>query len=138
MKTVVLTCAAGLLLAACATNGGDNSKVRITDGPGTTKVGETPHGPMSDGEIRSAFGGKTFQYTKPDGNGIATFAGDGTLEIQDDTKGSITGSWRANGGALCESYNPNPAMPDGKAESCQTINNTGDAIYAGKDRYVGA
>lgn len=137
MKTAISLIAASLLLGACATSTGDNSKVRITNGPGATKVGETPFGPMTDSEIRAALGGKTFQYTKPNGNGIVTFGADGTLEIQDDTQGSITGSWRASGGALCETHSPGTSS-QGKPEACQTINNTGDAIYAGKDRYIGA
>ena len=136
MKTATMI-AGCLLLCACSTNGGDNSKVRITDGPGATKVGEQVNGPMTDSEIRAAFGGKTFQYTKPAGNGIATFNADGTLEIQDDTRGSLTGSWRASGGALCEALNPGDSLPGGAPEVCQKVNNSGDAIYAGKDRFAG-
>jgi hypothetical protein len=138
MKTAFLMAAACLLLAACAGGGGgDNSKVRITDGPGGTRPGDPVNGPMTDGEIRSAFGGKTFQYTKPAGNGIMTFNADGTTEIQDDTRGSLTGSWRASDGALCEALNPGPSLPEGAPETCQKANNSGDAIYAGKDRFAG-
>ena len=136
MKSAILAVAA-LGLAACATGGGDNSKVRITNGPGATPVGQAVNGPMTDGEIRAAFGGKTFQYTKAAGNGIATFNADGTTEIQDDTRGSLTGSWRASGGALCEALNPSASLPEGAAEVCQKANNSGDAIYAGKDRFAG-
>jgi hypothetical protein len=135
-RTAIATLASCLVLAACSSDG-DNSKVRVTDGPGATKVGEAVNGPMTDGQIRAALGGKTFQYTKPSGNGLATFNADGTMELQDDTRGTLTGSWRASGGALCESLNPGQGLPDGQPESCQTVNNSGDAIYAGKDRYSG-
>jgi hypothetical protein len=136
MKKMIWIAAACLALAACSSDG-DNSKVRVLSGPGGTKPGDAVNGPMSDGEIRAALGGRTFQYTKPAGNGLATFNPDGTMELQDDTRGTLTGSWRASGGALCETLNPSPDAPNGAPELCQKVNNSGDAIYAGKDRYSG-
>ena len=119
--------AAILLLAGCVGRDGPNPDVRVTDG-------NSGRGAMGDDAIRKVLSGKTFQYTRPEGNGIITYNADGTTEVVDDNKGSATGSWRADSGRLCESLNPSDAAPNGREETCQSFTNTGDAYYAGKNR----
>ena len=123
--------AAGLtalaVLTGCVGRDGPNPDVKVTDG-------NSARGALSDDAIRKALAGKTFQYTRPEGNGIVTYNADGTTEVVDDNKGNASGSWRADGGRLCESLNPSALAPNGREESCQTFTNTGDAYYAGKIR----
>jgi hypothetical protein len=123
--------AMGVLLAGCVGRDGPNPDVRVLD-----SAGGGGRGPLSDDAIRQSVSGKTFQYTRADGNGIITFNADGTSELVDDSKGAGTGSWRADGGRLCESLNPSDAAPDGREEICQAFSSTGDAYYAGKARFV--
>lgn len=80
-------------------------------------------------EIQAAIVGKTFQYTRPDGNGFISYNGDGSFEYQDDSKGSGKGRWSANGEQFCESYG-------GKPMECGVFKNTGDAYFAANSRLV--
>ena len=120
-----------LALGGCVGGGGPDRNVKVSNSSGSAS-----RGPLSDSAIRSAVSGKTFQYTRPAGNGIVTYNADGTTELVDDANGSATGSWRADGGNLCESLNPSDAVPNGREEDCQPFTNTGDAYYAGKARFV--
>jgi hypothetical protein len=135
-STRIFAVAAGLALAfglaACNKSDGNNDQVRVIDGAG----GAVARGPLGDDQIRAVLAGKSFQYTGAEGNGIVTYSADGTSEYQDDTKGTLTGSWRTGGGQLCESLNPSASLPDGRAEVCAPFSNTGDAYYAGKVRLV--
>jgi hypothetical protein len=121
-----------LVLSGCTKSEGDNAAVRVVDGAG----GTVARGPVGEDQIQSILSGKSFQYTGTDGNGIVTYNADGTSEYQDDVKGTMTGSWRASSGMLCESLNPSASLPDGRPESCSQFSNTGDAYYAGKVRLV--
>lgn len=121
-----------LTLAGCSKSEGDNAAVRVIDGAG----GTVARGPVGEDQIRAVLAGKSFQYTGAEGNGIVTYNADGTSEYQDDVKGTMSGSWRAASGMLCESLNPSATLPDGRPESCSQFSNTGDAYYAGKVRLV--
>lgn len=127
-----LLLAVALALAACAGPDGNNDQVRVIDGAG----GTVARGPVGEGQIQAILAGKSFQYTGTDGNGIVTYNADGTSEYQDDVRGTMTGSWRAANGMLCESLNPSASLPEGRPESCAQFTNTGDAFYAGKMRLV--
>ena len=119
----------GLALAACSTG---PSGVRITNG-GTSATTDKPVEPihnLSADEIRTAISGKTFQYTRSDGNGFITYNADGTFSYQDDAKGGGTGTWSANGSQFCESFGK------GAAQDCGDFKNTGDAYFAAKSRLV--
>ena len=75
-----------LALAACNTG---PKGVRITNNGTSATTDKTPV-PITDftaEQIRASISGKTFQYTRPDGNGFVTYNADGTFSFQDDAKG---------------------------------------------------
>ena len=112
------------LLGACNTG---PQGVRIVDG-GSSKQAE-PIRNLSAGEIQAVITGKTFQYTRADGNGFITYNADGTFTFQDDVKGAGNGTWSASGNQFCESY-------AGAPTACGDFKNTGDAYFAAKSRLV--
>jgi len=115
-----------LLLAGCSSG---NNNIRVTDGSSSSKPQPQPIRVLTAEEILSTVSGKTFQYTRGDGTGMITFNSDGTSAIQDDVKGSQTGTWSANNGELCESL-------AGAPMKCGAFKSTGDAYFSGKDRFV--
>ena len=117
-----------LALAACSNS---PKGVRITNGGTSATTDKTPV-PITDftaEQIRTAIAGKTFQYTRPDGNGFITYNADGTFSYQDDVKGGGTGKWTANGTEYCETFGKTPP-------ECGVFKNTGDAYFAAKSRLV--
>jgi len=120
--------AAALSLAACNTG---PTGVRITNGGTSATTDKTPV-PITDfnsEQIRAAISGKTFQYTRADGNGFITYNADGSFSYQDDVKGGGIGKWTANGTEYCETFEKNPP-------ECGVFRNTGDAYFAAKSRLV--
>ena len=117
-----------LALAACAQG---PSGVRITNNgtSATTDKTPVPITNFSAEQIRTAIVGKTFQYTRADGNGFITYNADGTFSYQDDLKGGGTGKWTANGTEYCETFGKAPP-------ECGVFKNTGDAYFAAKSRLV--
>jgi hypothetical protein len=117
------------VLAACS-NGANG--VRFTNGgSGTTANPQAqPVRALSNGEITSAISGKTFQYTRSDGNGFVTYNSDGTLSYQDDVKGEGTGRWAYKDGQYCETFGPTAQ------QECGEFKSTGDAYFAAKSRLV--
>jgi hypothetical protein len=126
-----LAVAAAIALAMAGCSGDGNKNVRILDGsPSSSNRPEPePIRTLSAEEIFTTLNGRTFQYTRADGTGLITFNSDGTSSIQDDVKGTQSGTWSANGGELCESIAGMPAR-------CGVFKSTGDAYFAGKDRFV--
>jgi hypothetical protein len=119
---------AALAVAACATG---PKGVRISkDGSSATssKQGQTIRN-YSASEVSSAIAGKTFQYTRSDGNGFITYNSDGSFEYQDDQKGAGTGRWTASGEQYCETFGS-------KAQECGIFKSTGDAYFAANSRLV--
>ena len=117
-----------LALAACNTS---PKGVRITNNGTSATTDKTPV-PITDftaEQIRTSISGKTFQYTRPDGNGFVTYNPDGTFSFQDDAKGGGMGKWSANGTQFCETWGKNPP-------ECGVFKNTGDAYFAAKSRLV--
>ena len=117
-----------LALAACSNS---PKGVRITNGGTSATTDKTPV-PITDftaEQIRTAIAGKTFQYTRPDGNGFITYNADGTFSFQDDAKGGGVGKWTANGTQYCESWGK--SLPE-----CGVFKNTGDAYFASNSRLV--
>lgn len=115
-------------LAACNTA---PKGVRITNGGTSATTDKTPV-PITDfnaDQIRAAISGKTFQYTRPDGNGFITYNADGTFSFQDDNKGGGEGKWTANGTQFCETFGKKPP-------ECGVFKNTGDAYFAANSRLV--
>jgi hypothetical protein len=127
IRGMVAAAATVLLLAGC--EGGANKNIRILDGSSSSQGEPQPIRTLSAEEIFSTLNGRTFQYTRAESTGLITFNSDGTSTIQDDLKGSQTGTWSANGGELCESV-------AGQPSKCGTFKSTGDAYFAGKDRFV--
>jgi hypothetical protein len=128
-RTLAAVIALSLALAAC--NAGGPKGVRITNN-GTSATTDKEPVPITDftaEQIRSAISGRTFQYTRPDGNGFVTYNADGSFSFQDDNKGGGTGKWTANGTEFCESWGKAPA-------DCGVFKNTGDAYFAAKSRLV--
>jgi hypothetical protein len=119
---------AALAVAACDTG---PKGVRISsDGTSATsaKAGQ-PIRNYSAAEVSSAIAGKTFQYTRSDGNGFITYNADGSFEYQDDQKGAGTGRWTASGEQYCETFGTMP-------KECGIFKSTGDAFFAAKSRLV--
>ena len=112
------------LLGACNTA---PQGVRIVDG-GSSKQAE-PIRNLPAGEIQAAITGRTFQYTRADGNGFITYNADGTFTFQDDVKGAGSGTWSASGNQFCESYAGAPTI-------CGDFKSTGDAYFAANSRLV--
>ena len=105
--------------------------MRITNNGTSATTDKTPV-PITDftaEQIRASISGKTFQYTRPDGNGFVTYNADGTFSFQDDAKGGGMGKWSANGTQFCETWGKNP--PEGGV-----FKNTGDAYFAATSRLV--
>lgn len=128
-STVVITCIASSVLASCATG---PKGVRVTN-DGTSAVSSQEGQPIrnfSSAEIASAIVGKTFQYTRTDGNGFISYQADGTFNFQDDNKGEGTGRWTASGSQFCESFG------NGQPMVCGIFKNTGDAFFAANSRLV--
>lgn len=125
---IAATAAIALALAACNSS---PSGVRITNNGTSATTNKTPV-PITDfnaEQIRAAISGKTFQYTRADGNGFVTYNADGTFSFQDDAKGGGVGKWTANGTQYCESWGK--SLPE-----CGVFRNTGDAYFASKSRLV--
>jgi hypothetical protein len=119
----------GLALAGCATG---PKGVRITNGGTsafTDKQGEKIRN-LSASEISTRIVGKTFQYTRKDGNGFVTYNADGTFDYQDDTKGEGKGRWSASGEQYCEAFGA------GGQQECGAFKTTGDAYFAANSRLV--
>lgn len=128
-RSSVLYClSASLLLGACAT--GPKGIRIVNEGSSAVPVqqGATIRN-FTAGEIQAAIVGKTFQYTRPDGNGFISYNADGSFDFQDDTKGSGAGRWTANGEQFCETFGKKPM-------ECGVFKNTGDAYFAANSRLV--
>ena len=117
-----------LLAAVVAGCSGSGSGVRILDD--SSKSVAEPIRNLAASEIESALAGKTFQYTRADGNGFVTYQSGGTFEFQDDVKGSGTGTWSVKEGQFCEAFGA------GAATECGEFKTTGDAYFAAKSRLV--
>ncbi len=117
------------VLAACS-NGANG--VRFTNGGSATAANTKaqPVRALSSSEITSAISGKTFQYTRSDGNGFVTYNSDGSLSFQDDVKGEGTGRWAYQNGKYCETFGP------AAQQECGDFTSTGDAFFAAKSRLV--
>ncbi len=129
LKNAIVVVAFALALVGCATG---PKGVRITNG-GTSafsdKQGEKIRN-LSASEISGRIVGKTFQYTRKDGNGFVTYNADGTFDYQDDTKGEGKGRWSASGEQYCEIYG------SGGQQECGAFKTTGDAYFAANSRLV--
>ncbi len=123
-----------LLLAVTALSACSNSPkgIRVVN-DGTSAIsaqdGQTIRN-LQGGEISSTISGRTFQYTRGDGNGFVTYNTDGTFNYQDDTKGSGTGRWTVDGEKYCETFGP------GAPQECGVFKATGDAFFAANSRLV--
>ncbi len=119
---------AAVAIAGCATG---PKGVRISnDGTSATSSKEgQPIRNYSAAEISSAIVGKTFQYTRSDGNGFITYNADGSFDYQDDQKGAGKGSWVASGTQYCETFGNKP-------QECGIFKSTGDAFFAANSRLV--
>jgi hypothetical protein len=122
----IIAVAAALAACSSAPKG-----IRISsDGTSaTTDRTPVPISNFTEDQIRSAIVGKTFQYTRADGNGFITYNADGTFSYQDDSRGGGTGQWTASGSQFCETYGTGPT-------ECGDFRNTGDAYFAAKSRLV--
>jgi hypothetical protein len=124
-----LVVALGAVVAGCNTG---PKGVRISkDGSSATssKEGQAIRD-LNSAEIGQRIIGKTFQYTRPDGNGFVTYNGDGSFDYQDDQRGEGKGRWTASGTQYCETFGPEAA------QECGTFRTTGDAYFAAKSRLV--
>jgi outer membrane murein-binding lipoprotein Lpp len=126
---VVAALAASLVLAGCSSG---PKGVRVTNG-GTSafsaKEGEKIRN-LSASEIQARIVGKTFQYTRKDGNGFVTYNADGSFDYQDDTRGEGRGRWIASGEQYCEVFGA------GAPQECGIFKTTGDAYFAANSRLV--
>ena len=118
--------AVAMLLAAC--NHGAQGVRFLSDGDKARAQAE-PIRSLTADEIRNAIAGKTFQYTRADGNGFITYGADGSFSFQDDVKGAGKGTWSVASGQFCETY-------AGAPTDCGEFKSTGDAFFAAKSRLV--
>jgi hypothetical protein len=125
IKSLILMSFAAALVA-CSTG---PSGVRFTKGASDKPQAESIRA-LSSGEITGAISGKTFQYTRADGNGFVTYNADGTMSFQDDLKGEGTGRWSYQNGQYCETFGATAA------QECGEFKTTGDAFFAAKSRLV--
>ncbi len=116
-------------LGGCATG---PKGVRFTDGPAasSSKPQAEPIREYTAAEIQTAVVGKTFQYTRADGNGFVTYNADGTFSFQDDTKGDGVGKWETSNDQFCEIFGAKAI------QECGEFKATGDAFFAAKSRLV--
>lgn len=129
LSAIVFLSIAGAALTACQSG---PKGVRVVNG-GTSAISATEGVKIRDfsaGEISDAIVGKSFQYTRPDGNGFVSYNADGSFEFQDDNKGAGTGRWSANGSQYCETFGA------AAAQECGVFKNTGDAYFAANSRLV--
>jgi hypothetical protein len=126
---IIFALGMSMFLVAC--NTGPKGVRIVNDGTSAIPAKEgVKISTFSSGQIKSAISGKTFQYTRPDGNGFVTYNGDGTFNYQDDSRGEGVGQWSASGNQYCETFGP------GAAQECGVFKNTGDAFFAAKSRLV--
>lgn len=121
--------AAALLLAACSQN---PHGVRVVNG-GTSAIPSKQGAAIrnfSGDEINQAVVGKTFQFTRKGASGFVVYNADGTLDVQDDQKGTSKGTWQASGDQYCETYKV------GTPAECGVFKYTGDAYFAANSRLV--
>ena len=131
VKTGILIALAALAvcMAGCASG---PKGVRVTNN-GTSafsdKQGEQIRNLTAE-EIRTRIVGKTFQYTRADGNGFVEYFADGTMTITDDAKGVSKGRWAASGEQYCETFGAKAL------QECGIFKTTGDAYFAANSRLV--
>lgn len=126
---VIAVAALAIGLAGCASG---PKGVRITNNGTsafTDKQGEKIRN-LTASEIRDRIVGKTFQYTRADGNGFVEYLADGTMTITDDAKGVTKGRWAASGEQYCETFGANAI------QECGIFKTTGDAYFAANSRLV--
>jgi acid phosphatase class B len=128
-KTAVPLLVAALALSACSST---PKGIRVTNGgaSATTSKQAQPIRLFTAAEIVQSISGKTFQYTRADGNGFVTYNADGSFDFQDDTRGAGKGRWSANGQQYCEMFGA------GKPQECGVFKYTGDAYFAANSRLV--
>jgi hypothetical protein len=117
-------------VSACASG---PKGIRFTDGASSTSSSKPTAAPIrkfTAAEIQSSIVGKTFQYTRSDGNGFVTYNADGTFSFQDDTKGDGTGRWETSNDQFCEIFGAKAI------QECGEFKSTGDAFFAAKSRLV--
>lgn len=103
--------------------------MRFLNGSSSPRPQAQPIQNLSGGAINSAIAGKTFQYTRPDGNGFVTYNANGTFTYQDDAKGQGNGTWSVSGNQFCETF-------QGRPQDCGVFKSTGDAYFAAQSRLV--
>jgi hypothetical protein len=129
LKNLVVLIIVAMSLAACASG---PKGVRITNN-GTSAFSDKPGEKirnLSASDIKARIVGKTFQYTRKDGNGFVTYNADGSFDYQDDAKGEGKGRWSASGEQYCEVFGA------GGAQECGIFKTTGDAYFAANSRLV--
>lgn len=127
---IVCVSVMALGVSACASG---PKGIRFTDGASSTSSSKPTAAPIrkfTAAEIQSSIVGKTFQYTRSDGNGFVTYNADGTFSFQDDTKGDGTGRWETSNDQFCEIFGAKAI------QECGEFKSTGDAFFAAKSRLV--
>jgi len=123
----VCVASVSLGLAACVSG---PKGVRFIDGAGGSQAKAEPIRQFTAAEIPAAIVGKTFQYTRSDGNGFVTYNADGTFSFQDDSKGEGSGKWETSNNLFCEIFGAKAI------QECGEFKSTGDACFAAKSRLV--
>ncbi|MCA0432690.1 MAG: hypothetical protein LCH46_05450 [Proteobacteria bacterium] len=126
-RLTAIVCVAAAL-AACQSG---PKGVRIVNNGSSAipqQQGVTQHN-LDGSQIGGAIIGKTFQYTRSDGNGFVSYNSDGSFDYQDDSRGNGSGRWAAAGSQYCEIWGNGP-------QECGVFKNTGDAYFAANSRLV--
>jgi hypothetical protein len=131
VKTGIVIALATLAIGMAGCASGPKG-VRVTNN-GTSAFSDKPGEKIRNltaEEIRTRIVGKTFQYTRADGNGFVEYFADGTMTITDDAKGVSKGRWAASGEQYCETFGAQAI------QECGIFKTTGDAYFAANSRLV--
>jgi hypothetical protein len=132
--------AIGLLLAACSNAGDGSALPELTAQPSSADpaVQQLPEGPMNSAAIQSVLAGRTWHYEGANFRGTITFNADGTIDYDQSGEGRGTGRWHVVDGKLCESFDPGPAIPEGRKDMCFPFRHSGGAYYVSSTKLTPA
>jgi hypothetical protein len=132
--------AIGLLLAACSKAGDGSALPELTAQPSSADpvVQQFPEGPMNSVAIQSVLAGRAWHYEGTDFRGTITFNTDGTIAYDQSGEGRGTGRWHVADGKLCESFDPGPAVPEGRKDMCFPFRHSGGAYLVGTTKLTPA
>ena len=134
---IVILCAAGLALAACASGGSSAPGLAPADPAiAMQPVAPLPTGSLKAADITRALAERRFSFASAGRKGTITYFRDGTFEYDETGKGIGTGVWQASDGKLCEARNPSSFLPKGTPSTCSPITSDGSRFTVGPTQLI--